>query len=350
VRTSKPSLAAAFPDSLAKILIIKPSSLGDIIHSLPFLDAMKQRFPEAELHWVVAKGFEGILEGHPLIGRIWVINKDAWKKITKVTTSALELRRLFRNLRAEKFDCAVDLQGLFRSGVIARASGAPVRVGFQEAREGSSIFYTHRVAGGRDIHAVDRYLKVAAFFGCDISRVRFPLPPSRGTLAQAVPFLNLSCRGYAVVVPGARGAAKRWPAVRFGKLTSMLPMKSVVIGSRGDVALADEVVAASKGRAVSVAGKTDLRELMEIIRCAQFMVCNDTGPMHIASALGVHVFGLFGPTSAVRTGPYGAANTIVRATVPCAPCFRKNCRTRECMDMIGVNEVKDVIDKFLVGR
>jgi len=332
-----------------KVLVIKPSSLGDIIHGLPVLNAIKSSFPHAEIHWVVAKGFEGVLEGHPLIKKIWVVNKDEWKKIAKVKDSLLEFRRLFRELKAERFDYAIDLQGLLRSGIIAEASGAPVRVGFKEAREGSTIFYTHTVVGGEEVHAVDRYLKIAAFLGCDTSEVRFPFPPSGRSFAAEVPFTGLSCGNYAVMTPGARGPAKRWPARRFGELASILPMKTLVIGSKADVSIAEEVVGASKGKAVSLSGKTDLKGLMEIIQSARFMVCNDTAPMHIAAALGVHVFALFGPTNPLRTGPYGSNHTIVKKNVPCSPCYKKSCKTIACMDMIETEEVRKVITEFLCG-
>jgi heptosyltransferase-1 len=139
-----------------KFLIIKPSSLGDVIHSLPFLNAVKAGFPGASVHWVIAKGLEGILEAHPMIDKLWVINKDAWKKIGNLKVTVNELKELFRNMKKERYDIAFDLQGLLRSGVIASATGAPVRVGFKEAREGSSFFYTHKIKGGKGIHAVDR--------------------------------------------------------------------------------------------------------------------------------------------------------------------------------------------------
>jgi lipopolysaccharide heptosyltransferase I len=333
-----------------KILVIKPSSLGDVVHSLPVLHAIKRSFPSAEIHWIVAKGFEGILEGHPMIERLWVINKDDWKRIAKVKDSLLEFRRLFKELRAERFDFAIDLQGLLRSGFIAEASGAPVRVGFKEAREGSTIFYTHTVIGGVDIHAVDRYLKVAACLGCDTSEVRFPFPPSERSLTLEGALLEFASGNYAVMTPGARGSAKRWPARRFGELASVLPMKTLVIGSKGDISLAEEVVDASKGMAVSLSGKTDLKGLIEIIRCARFMVCNDTGPMHIAAALGVHVFALFGPTNPLRTGPYGSTHSIVKQAMPCSPCYKKSCKTIACMDMIKTEEVIKLIQEFLGGK
>ena len=329
-----------------KILIIKPSSLGDIVHSLPALNAIHRCFPGAEIHWLVAKGLEGILEGHPMLTRLWVIHKDEWKMITRLHSTAGELQKLFRNLRAEHFDYAIDLQGLFRSGLITRATRAPMRIGFEEAREGSTLFYTHMVAGGKDVHAVDRYLKIAAYLGCDVSEVRFPFPPFAGGAREELPLTG----EYGVMVPGARKPVNRWPAERFGELASRLPLKTVVVGSRGDRTLADKVVGRSKGKASSIAGKTDLEGLVSVIRNARFMVSNDTGPMHIAAALGVPVFALFGPANPARTGPYGKGHTVIRKEISCSPCYKRSCKSALCMDMIKVDEVAAIISDFLRRR
>ncbi len=332
--------------SRKKILIVKPSSLGDIIHSLPVLDSLYRCFPGAEIHWLVAKGFEGILEGHPMLAKIWVIHKDEWKKIARVRGTVRELRNLFRDLKGERFDYAIDLQGLFRSGLITRATGAPMRLGFKEAREGSGMFYTHTVAGGKDIHAVDRYLRTAAYLGCNVSVVRFPLPPDDTAVD-----LSHSIEGeYVVMCPGARKPANRWPVARFGKLASVLPLRTVVIGSKGDKTLAEHVVEESKGRAISMAGKTDLKGLVRLIRGARLMVTNDTGPMHIAAALGVAVFALFGPANPARTGPYGPGHTIIRKDMECSPCYKRTCRAPRCMEMITVEEVAGPIRDFLKGQ
>jgi heptosyltransferase-1 len=128
-----------------KILIIKPSSLGDVVHSLPFLNVIRTCVPKAEIHWVIAKGFEGLLEGHPMVNKLWIINKDKWKKIKNVKGTINELKGLFKELKKEKFDLVLDLQGLLRSGILTSATSAPVRIGFAEAREGSKFFYTHKV-------------------------------------------------------------------------------------------------------------------------------------------------------------------------------------------------------------
>jgi heptosyltransferase I len=325
--------------TIHKILIVKPSSLGDVIHSLPFLNAVKTCFPKSEIHWVIAKGFEGILESHPMINKLWVIDKDSWKNIQNVKSTIQEIKVLFKKLKQEKYDLAVDLQGLLRSGVLTGSTGAPVRIGFREAREGSNVFYTHKVAGGKNIHAVDRYLKIAAFLGCNISEVRFPLyfNSSLITHHSSLP------EDYAVIVPGARWKTKIWPAEKFGKIASLLPVGSIIVGSKSDKAIADEIVSLSGGRAVSLAGKTNLRELMAVISRAKFIISNDSGPMHIAAALNVPVIALFGPTDPFRTGPYGKGHTIIREDIHCSPCFRKSCDEMKCMKDLSVEKVYGII-------
>jgi len=326
---------------LRKILVIKPSSLGDIVHSLPFLNVLRDSFPKAEIHWIIARGLEGLLEGHPMINKLWIINKDDWKRIKGAGATIKELRSLFKSLKAERYDIVIDLQGLLRSGILAKATGAPVRIGFKEAREGSRIFYTHTVKAGKDVHAVDRYLEMAKFLGCDTSEVKFPFPLS--FTSQLSPFSFQLPDKYAVIVPGARWETKRWHPERFGELASMLSIRSVIVGGESDIDIAGIVVKNSGSNAVSIVGKTNLKELIEIMRNARFVVTNDSGPMHIAAALNVPVFAIFGPTNPLRTGPYGKSHVIIRKGLECSPCYRKKCKGIKCMEMTGAKEVADII-------
>ncbi|MDP2156981.1 MAG: lipopolysaccharide heptosyltransferase I [Nitrospirota bacterium] len=328
-------------DRFRKILIVKPSSLGDVVHSLPFLNAMERCFPKAEIHWVIAKGLEGLLEGHPMIDRLIIINKDLWKNLSHTGKTLKEIRELYRQLRDEAYDLVVDLQGLLRSGMITRATSAPIRIGFQEAREGSRLFYTKKVKGNREIHAVDRYMKIAAELGCDVhDRVfLFPLSESVGTNAGKL----ADTEPYAVLVPGARWKTKIWPAESFGKVAAMLPLRSVVIGSSADRAIAEEVVAHSGGKADSLAGETSLRELIEIMRHARAVITNDSGPMHIAAALNIPVITIFGPTSPERTGPYGKGHVVLQSKADCVPCFKRSCRDIKCMKEITPETVYQAV-------
>ncbi len=323
-----------------KILIIKPSALGDIVHTLPFLAAVHNRFPGAEIHWVVARGLHEFLEGHSMITKLWIMDKDVWKKFSRLHRSVPEIIRFGRALAAEKFDISIDLSGLLRSGLMSWAAGANERIGFSDSDEGSPFFYTHKIRGGINIHAIDRYLKLARLMGCDISMVRHPMPP----IMEEIPEFSFLPDQFCIIAPSAGKEANKWPAQRFGQLAAGLPIRSVVISNAADAPVVEEVVAASKGRAVSMAGKTGLKELTALISRASFFVSNDTGPMHIAAALGIPVFALFGPANPVRTGPYGINHTIIRNKISCAPCYRrKPCSHWRCMQELSVTEVKDTI-------
>ncbi len=331
-----------------RILIVKPSSLGDVVHSLPFLNSLRSCFPGASIDWVIARGLEGILEGHPMLDRLIVIDKDRWRRLSRAAVTLKEFRDLFRTLRDRRYDLVIDLQGLLRSGLMTKATNAAVRVGFAEAREGSRFFYTQTVRGGREVHAVDRYLKIAAALGCGISDVAFPLFPSAG-LTERVLEIRRKLKDYIILVPGARWESKIWPAGNFGALAAKLPLKSLVIGGSSDRDRAEEIVRLSGGRALSVAGETTLPELVELMRTARYVVTNDSGPMHIAAALGISVVAIFGPTSPARTGPYGRSHIILRSERACAPCYKRRCDDIRCMQDITVARVLGMTKGLLTG-
>ncbi|MDA8092126.1 MAG: lipopolysaccharide heptosyltransferase I [Nitrospiraceae bacterium] len=326
-----------------KILVIKPSSLGDVIHSLPFLYSIKEQLPQVKVHWVIAGGLAPLLEGHPLIDRLWTINKDEWKRPSRLIHTAREFMALSKALKKERFDAVFDLQGLLRSAAIAAMAGAGSVIGFSEAREGGPLFYTHKVSvAGKKMHAVERYLKMAEFAGIT-PKIEFPLPED---IDFAAPLGECE---YAVIAPGARWPSKRWPASKWGELAkSFLPLRSLVIGAESDTGLALEVASASGGAAVPFAGKSSLKGLVEIIRRAKFMVTNDSGPMHIAAALQVPVFAVFGPTDPELTGPYGKGpRVVISQKAGCSPCRNRTCKKMICMDAVSVEMVEKEIKKAL---
>lgn len=277
-----------------------------------------------------------------MIDKLWVINKDEWKNIKKLKVTIGELKKLFRDLKTEKYDLVIDLQGLLRSGIIAGATGSRIRIGLSGSREGASLFYTHIVNVERDLHAVERYLRVSDFLDLKDREILFPFPELKD-LKLEEDIYDLLKKEYIVISPGARWSSKIWPPERFGEVASMLPLRSIVVGSRSDISLCDRVVRASKGRAISIAGKTGLKELIYIIKSARFMLCNDSGPMHIASALGIPVFAIFGPTDPLKTGPYGKSHTIIRHNVPCSPCRKRICTDMSCMLDLKVLTVYEII-------
>ena len=323
-----------------KILIIKPSAFGDIVHSLPFLHAIKSCFPHCEIHWVVSKELQFFLEGHPLIDKLWIFKRKEWGISTSIVTTMQEIVSFCRGLRSEKFDISVDLSGLLRSGLITFFAGARIKLGFLESDEGSPFFYTHKIRGGKEIHAIDRYLKIASFLGCDTNNIEYPFAP----FPEHPAICNELPRQYAIMVPSAGKEANRWPAERYGKLASRLPIPSVMIGGKADSDVVQTAAGFSEGKAINLVGRTSLKDVLPIIKNAQFMVTNDTGPMHLAAAFNTPVFAIFGPANPIRTGPYGKIHTIIQEELECSPCYRwKPCENWQCMERITVDKMFAVI-------
>jgi lipopolysaccharide heptosyltransferase I len=348
-----------------KILIIKPSSLGDVIHSLPFLKTIKNTFHDAEIEWVISKNLKEILEGNPLINRLIVFDKDSWTKIGNLSKTVREAIGLINILKSGHYDMVVDLQGLLRSGLITFFTSSPLKVGFKNAREGSSIFYNKKISVNGSLHAVDRCLEIAKAIrqglgvrGQGSDKAEFPLNVDK-TAAENIKKLlgGLKEKEYIVVIPSARWETKRWSPENFGALISKLSVPCIVTGSRADEQIVKEVMRFSNGKGTNFCGKTDLKELTALIAGAKAVVSNDSGPMHIAAALGAPVIALFGPTDPYKTGPYGWSEIrteqekknlkVIRASIPCSPCFKKKCKNLLCMRGISVDTVLEEIKEYL---
>ncbi|WP_353684880.1 lipopolysaccharide heptosyltransferase I [Thermodesulfovibrio sp. 3907-1M] len=315
-------------ERVKKLLLVKPSSLGDIVHSLAFLNAVKENFPDVKIHWIVSKEFEELLTEHPLIDKVITVDKNRWKNLKNIALTAREFQSLRRLLKNENYDIAVDLQGLLRSGVITWLSGASIRVGFKEAREFSSCFYNKKISVSLDIHAVLRYLEVAKALGCKINSVKFPVPQAKE------PDWLSEFDDFVVIIPSTRWQSKNWCLPYFVELIKMLPYDFLIVGSKSDESDALKIEGYSQGKAKSIAGKTTLKELIAIFKKSLFVITPDTGTMHLAVACGKKVVAIFGPTSPERTGPFGEGHLIIKSPVQCSPCFRKTCSEFKCMKEI----------------
>lgn len=329
---------------MQKLLIIKPSSLGDIIHSLPFLNAIKEAYPRCEVHWVVAKSFEVVLAKHPMITKLWVIDKDSWRLPFGIFRAFRDLLRLRKEFKKEHFEVAVDLQGLLRSAVVCYITQASRKVGFSTSREFSSIFYSELVQVDMNTHAVLRNMQVAKHLGIDCMQVRFPLPEYpqsqfvKEVLEQYSPFV--------VLVPGARKPANQWMPERFAEVAKRLPIPSLIIGSKADLSIAESIESLSQGKAVSICAQTSLADLFGIIKSATCVISNDTGPLHIAVALDKPVVAIFGPANPIRTGPFSSNAIVLKSTLACAPCYKRHCDKRTCLKEITVQDVTHAVEKL----
>ncbi len=323
------------------ILIIKPSSLGDVVHTLPTLKALRNRFPGARLTWVINRELSGLLEGNPYLNEIIPFER----RYTGFYTFA-------RGLSMKGFDLVIDLQGLLRSGLIGFLSGAKKRIGFANGREFSPLFYTDAVpVSTMEMHAVDRYLLIAEYLGAKTEDRDFTIDFSNEEdwLGRLIKEKAREQKILIAINPSGRWTTKRWPVEKFAALTDLINKKQgasvILIGGAGDIGLAEEVEAKVKTEVINMAGRTTLKQLAALLSKVSLLITNDSGPMHIAATLGTPVIALFGPTDPRRTGPYGKGHTIIRKGIPCSPCFKKRCHSPICMDEISVDEVFKAIEE-----
>ena len=335
-----------------KILILKPSSLGDVVQSLPVLRLLKQHWPDSEIHWWIETSLAGLLEADPDLAAIIPFDRKGWKSPLR-WPEAMESVRL---IRAHRFDLVIDLQGLFRSAVVAWLARGELTIGVDDPREGARAFYDYAVRRpDQNGHAIEWYLEVLRQLNVPVHD-RFTWLPSRPEVAKVVrQKWDLNGHRWIVVQPGARWVTKRWPARYFSetilRLERSLPeFHFAIMGGRADAEVAAEVARASPKRCLDLTGQTSLPEMSEWLRGSELVLTNDTGPMHVAAALGRPGVAIFGPTNPRRTGPYGQLANVLQSTVPCAPCLQEHCgqpNVLECLWTITPEAVCDRVERLL---
>jgi heptosyltransferase-1 len=323
----------------ARILILKPSAIGDVVHALPVLNLLRKTYPQAHIAWLVTPACAGLLEGHPLLNEVVRFDRKGYGRGYKSIAALKGLFGFIRALRKQRFDLVLDLQGLFRSGWLAWQTHAPHRVGFKNAREGAPLFYNHRVdVGTTEQHAIERYLTLAESVGCPRGPVEYVFAVDEDDRQQVA---SLVPARYAVLMPGANWETKRWPAERFaatvGPLKQRFGLESVIAGGPDA-----EPLAALAPSAINLAGKTNLRQVVALLERAALVIANDTGPMHIAAALNRPLVTPYGPTNPVRTGPHGRDNSVIRLDIACSPCYSRKCSHISCLNWLGIDPVLEL--------
>jgi lipopolysaccharide heptosyltransferase I len=345
-------------DSLraSRILIVRLSAMGDVVHVLPMLAALSRARPDARVGWLVEERAASLLEGHPQLDRVWIWPRT---RITELLRSgrafaALGVVRAFaRELRAARYEVAIDAQGNARSAVLAWLSGAPRRIGLAHgfAREGAGLLYTDRVVPTqpRQLKVV-RALELLRPLGIETRGARALLGISERTRAWARAEIDaLGGRPAIAIHPGVSdfGAIKQWDPVRFGGTAGRLARehgaRCIVTWGPGERELAEQVVASSDGAARLAPATASILELAALYEACDLVIGADTGPIHLAAALGVPVVGLYGPKDPEMYGPWdartGAAAAVVRRQVHCSPCMRRTCPNVICMPAIQVGDV-----------
>ena len=339
-----------------KLLVIKPSSLGDILHTYPAVALLIRQFPDVEITWVVNEGLKGMVELFPGLAKILVFPRKSLKRLPS----------FLKELRTETYDAVIDFQGLLRSGLIARAARTTYparRYGFAAAREGAPLFYTHKIKTPPEIiHAADKNIFLAATFA------NVPFHPAGEFPELAIPeevmqraqsLLDISSkRPVLAVCFSSRWSSKDWPLPFFAdvlhRLARQIPnVKIWLLGSAEDRAKGDSLAALAGSDDTDVtnlAGQTSLLELTAMLKASNAMLTVDSGPMHLAAALNVPCVALFGATSPEKTGPYGTCHHVIVSKCRHAPCFRRRCPHPEeggCNFGTDAADVADILTEIL---
>jgi len=337
-----------------RVLLIKPSSLGDIVHALPVLAALRETWPTVHIAWLCGRSLAPLLERLSLLDEVIPFDRARYGRMWRSLPAFLDFWRFAGELRRRRFDLVIDLQGLIRSGLLAFLSGAPRRVGFADARELAWLFYTQRVPCPPTArHAVEKNLYLGRFLGLAAGPPRFPLGLTADEVAAARELLALAAgrpmEAFIAVIPGARWESKRWPAERLAQLIDAMHSEGmppcVLLGSPEERRSTDRILAACRSRPLDLVGRTSLRELPALLSLAKLVVCHDSGPMHLAAALNRPLVAIFGPTSPQRTGPYSPLARVVTNPVPCAPCFARRCPLghHDCMQKLEIAAVLEQV-------
>jgi ADP-heptose:LPS heptosyltransferase len=333
-----------------KALLVRLSSIGDVVHTLPCLAALRAH--GWETGWIVEPPARSLLTGQPHLAHVTAAPAARAHRLAAA-------RRAIRELKGHRYDVALDFQGLWKSAAWARFSGAARVVGFDRPwrREGLSAWLLSEKAElALDApHIIDKNLALLRRLGIEAVGCReFPLPPTAREAEEVERRLaELGSPPFAILNPAGGWANKLWPPERYGEVAAGLRghgLTALVTWGPGEQGLADSVVSASQGSALKCF-PTTLLEFVELARRAHLVVAADTGPLHLACAVGTPVVGLFGPTDPARNGPFSSGDIVVRRTPLCAPCHRRKCRLHEgVMDAITPAEVLRAIERRLRSR
>jgi heptosyltransferase I len=346
------------PDAWKNILLIKPSSLGDIVMTLPALSALRRSFPHARIAWLVRPAFAPLIEGHPHLDEILYFDRNKLAKAWYCPFAMKALGSLIGELRRRRFDAVLDLQGLLRSASLAWASGCKHRFGPVWGREFAHHLYTTIVPRHADwVHVIDYYMKIIEAMGGSDLRVEFVLPEKPAAVAAVDTLLaqhNLTRERYAILIPGSAQLSKCWPPERFAALADRLSsehgLSIVATGSAPESTMVEQIQSHARCPIVNLAGRTSLPELVEVLRSARIVVSNDTGPGHIAAALGKPLVMMFSWSNPLRVGPYGRPECIVARDVAARGLAIKSTNPAHAITHLTLDEVYTRAAQQLIDR
>ncbi len=341
------------------ILIVKPSSLGDVVHTVPVVHALKRAYPSCFIGWIVQKSFQGILQSDPAIDEIIPISipstsdphapRGAFIRATSATLTAL--RTLRKRFKDRRYDLVLDLHASFRSGLLSLTNPGGLRIGFRDAKELNTLFQRRLVGDNPDNrHAVDKNAAFAEYLGCSTKPedYRIVVDPKACEMVRGVLEESGVAEGARLVYanPAARWETKYWTVEAWAELADLLIERAaaavVLSGGPDDASYIRMIGERMKQRPIIAAGRLSLPEAVALIEASDVYVGVDSGPMHIAAFAGTPVVALFGPTDPTKVGPYGKGHVVIRCTeLDCLACRKRSCSDRVCLEGIGAQAVFD---------
>lgn len=360
-----------------RILLVKLSALGDVIHTLPVLAKLRRRYPRSRIDWLITPEHADVVRHHPALSNVLSFRRRDYSRFGRHWSATTGLLRLLQTIRSTHYDLVIDMHGQLRTALFVLASGAPVRIGFDRprtakpgadlgsgeqhgwngAREGSWLAYTHHIPiPTLNVHAVDRYLWLAPLLGLDDASPEFGIHLPAEAPARVHALLerhDLARRPLALVVPGTLWQTKHWQVDGFAEVARHLSRRGYAVALTGSSKdrVRCQAVAAGCPEACDLTGQTSVAEFVALMQRAALAVTNDSGPMHLAVALGKPVVSVFGPTDPFRIGPYQHADWAVRAGVPCSPCDLRRLRQcpheHSCMQRVTPMHVIERLDAIL---
>ena len=330
------------------ILIIKLSAIGDVIHTLPSLAALRRRYPDAHITWVIEEDAADLIKDHPYLDRIIISRRKSWFmefKGGQIGKPARDIRYFIHEIRQFRYDLVIDFHGLLKSAIIVLLSSGKRKLGYASMQELSGLFYNEKIPEDMEKHAVDRYLDFPRYLGAPIEEAEFLIPIEEENQRRVDDLLAESGikteETFIAVNPIALWETKLWDNEKFAGLCDHLIAelgKKIVFTDREPEAIRS-IQSMMQQPSVNLGGRTTLRDLAYLYKRAAFLITTDSGPMHLAAAVGTPICALFGPTDPARTGPYGKGHLVIRKDLPCMPCFRKSCPDKKCMREMSVEEV-----------
>lgn len=335
---------------ILNILIVKLSSLGDVIHALPVAHNLKKILPECRISWLVHKPLGDIIRLFPCVDEVIDFDRNYFKRAGNLKELYTPLKLMMNHLKTQRFDWVIDLQGLLRSGLWSFVSGAKLRIGFENARECAWLFYNLKIPVEKKIHALDQNLAVLKHLFPAETDYDFNLQLRKSDHESIVANMtriqpHFIPGQFALIFPGTRWVSKQWPFSQFRDLieqtSSLMPV--VIAGTEEDRKAIAVTGLKEHVNILNLCGKTSVSELLLLIQNARIVVTNDSGPMHMAALLKIPLIALLGPTAKWKTGPYRHGR-VLQKNFDCIPCLKKDCpltgiEYKKCMNTISPSEV-----------